>query len=496
VQEITVNVNKNDAATAQLALGGIDPGESVFFGNVRVRLTTDPTTTNLVATPSNLFGPGWSRAPDVLGSTVSLAAKPEGSTTLESSAQTLHRIVGSTTGAYGYWTTAFKTSNNSTATLQTRISFVAYTPVVGSSVSMSVEVNSTVAPNPSFASRQITVTNTTTRYFLDVNKNSSATAYLVFAGFTLGKQVYIGDLREEALIQGEFTHSSGFGLSTPKIYNSAYWGSVASQVATNFNLAGDPDSYSDAIGDFVYQRSRADGIKVINSGGTNFLQLAIKDGFKWKCPSNCYDRAQIVPVTGIPGNFMKEGEEFEFIYKIQHVDAATYPLSDTNGVLIGAQIHDNVKVPPWAQNYLDLGTPIGRKYALLHSKPCGPRVEPDTVIADQTQLATGPITYRMHFKPSATNGLMSLEQWNGTGWTTKYSINGVPTANVQQSLFLDPNNPNTTCNAPLLGANTLLGDLIFSFYDYNNQFTNPNNLNAATQKEFRLRIYYISLVKK
>jgi hypothetical protein len=199
VQILTVNVNKNDNATAQLSIGGLDPGEAVFLGNVRARFTTDTATTNLIANPSDLYGAGWNRGPSLIGSTLSVNAIPEGSTVAEPTAQTVHRIVGSTPGSYGYWSTALKTPNNNADLLQTRISFIAYTPVAGSTIYGNAEVVNSLTPQGSYGLKAFTATNTPRRYFLDVNKNSSSPAKLVFAGLTLGDLMYVGDLREEAV---------------------------------------------------------------------------------------------------------------------------------------------------------------------------------------------------------------------------------------------------------------------------------------------------------
>jgi hypothetical protein len=199
VQILTVNVNKNDAATTQLSIGGLDPGEAVFLGNVRARFTTDTATTNLIATPSNLYGTGWSRGPSLLGSTLSVNAIPEGSTVAETTAKTVHRIVGSTPGSYGYWSTPFKTPNNNADLLQTRISFIAYTPVASSTIYANAEVKNSLTPLRSYGLKSFTATSTPRRYYMDVNKNASDPATLVFAGLTLGDLMYIGDLREEPL---------------------------------------------------------------------------------------------------------------------------------------------------------------------------------------------------------------------------------------------------------------------------------------------------------
>ncbi len=498
VQEITVNVNKNDAATAQLALGGIDPGESVFFGNVRVRFTTDTATTNLVATPSNLYGAGWSRSPDMLGWTVSLAATPEGSSTPETTAQTLHRVVGSTTGAYGYWTTAFKTPNNNTGTLQTRISFVAYTPAPAAPVSMSVEVNSTVPPNPSFASRQVTVSSTPTRFFLDVNKNTSASAYLVFSGFTLNKQVYIGDVREEA--QGEFIHTVGYPVR--RVYDSAYWGTSLSSVNTVFNVPGKSSFIYDSIGDFVVQRSRPGGVQVLTENGTNYVQLAIKDGFSWDCPKNpdgtypatititkpdgstttltCYDRGQLALNYDAPGmnglGKFNEGDEYEFILKMQQVDAPNYPPTNGSGALIGFQTHDDIAVPPWAMIYIDAPASTPQGMIWRHASSDGLVSYSLTGLGYRSTIASA-ITYRLRIKFSVTTaGYMFLERWTGSTWQSVDAQPSVVTANVQP--------PN------VVG----LGDMALSFYDFGNQFTQPTN--PARGKEYKLKLYYFSVAKK
>jgi hypothetical protein len=230
VQILTVNVNKNDNATAQLSIGGLDPGEAVFLGNVRARFTTDTATTNLIANPSDLYGAGWSRGPSLIGSTLSVNAIPEGSTVAETTAQTVHRIVGSTPGTYGYWSTPLKTANNNADLLQTRISFIAYTPVAGSTIYGNAEVVNSLTPQGSYGLKAFTATNTPRRYFMDVNKNASSPAKLVFAGLTLGDLMYIGDLREEPLSLPPVAFASQSPESASRYYQFSQAGTFSASV--------------------------------------------------------------------------------------------------------------------------------------------------------------------------------------------------------------------------------------------------------------------------
>jgi hypothetical protein len=171
-----------------------------------------------------------------------------------------------------------------------------------------------------------------------------------------------------------------------------------------------------------------------------------------------------------------EGDEYELILKMQQVDALNYPAVDTNGALIGFQTHDDIQVPPWAMIYID--DPSYTLQGMIWRQAPSSGYPPYSITSMGYRSAlTSAITYRMRVKFSVTTaGYMYLERWTGTQWQVVDAQPNVATANVQPTGVVG------------------LGDSAISFYDFGNQFTQPNN--AARGNEYKLRLYYFSVAKK